>query len=239
MKKTLIMLFAFLMAVFGTACGERTDTSTPAASDVVMQITSRADSASTGEKFEEEIVKKATRPASDATEPAAAESETKAKKKKKKSKQLPTQGDVNPNAENIQVTTQADGSFDESDLEFVFEGAYIYLGDDIDDALAILGDDNSAEEISKTKTGYEYTDLYLISYIKDGTEKVEQITVTTDKLSTSKGAKVGMYATKLRAVYGVPNQKSDSAWSYTIGSKSLVFSIENNIVSSYSYVLKH
>ena len=236
MKKTLIMLFAFLTAVFGTACGERTEKPEPVASDVVVQITSRPTTESTADVIEEEIIKKATRPSQGATEPAASEAQAKAKKKKK-SKQLPTQGDVNPNAGNIQVVTEPDGSFDESDLEFVFEGAFIYLDDDIDDALAILGDDNSATELSKTKIEYEYDDLTVVSYEKNGKEKVESISVTTDKLPTPKGAKVGMYATKLRTVYGVPNQKSETAYTYAKGKKSLVFNIENNIVSSYSYIL--
>ena len=235
MKKALIVAFIIIMTVFGTACSESSETSSTDESDVVIQITSREVAETKGVEIKEEVVKKATNPKT--TEPKDdAEPSSAAKKKKKKSNKLPTQGEVIPNRY-IEVTTAPNGSFDNSDLDFVYEGAYISLNDDIEDALAILGDDDAANELSKTETEYEFDGVAVITYETNDAERVEQITVTSDKLSTKKGAKVGMYGTKLRTVYGIPTKKSDAYYTYTKGNKSLIFNIENNIVTSYSYKL--
>ena len=241
MKRTLIIISAALIAALGTSCGESDLNTSSYDSKAVIQITSKAAMRPDDININEEIVKKATKPNQNTTEPTSATEpkKTKKKKKKKKIKKLPTQGDVNPNANNIQVATEPDGSFDDSDLDFVFEGAFIYLNDDIEDALAILGEDIGATEISKSQTEYEFDDLYVVSYEKNDKERVEEITVTSEDLPTAKGAKVGMYGTKLRTVYGAPTKKSDTSYSYIKGNKSLVFNIENNIVTSYSYILSH
>ncbi len=241
MKRALIIISAALLAVLGTACGESEQDTSSYGSKAVIQITSRAAMGPDDVNINEEVVKKATKPNQIATEPtnATEPKKTTNKKKKKKMKKLPTQGDVNPNANGIQVTVAPDGSFDKSDLDFVFEGAFIYLNDDIEDALAILGDDIGATEISKTKTEYEFDSLYVVSYEEKEKERVEEITVTSEDFPTAKGAKVGMYGTQLRTVYGAPTKKSDTSYSYIDGNKSLVFNIENNIVTSYSYILSH
>lgn len=237
MKKFLIILFAGVLAVMGASCGE-SENDKPKETEVQINITSRDISKTEGEKIQEEIVKRATKPGADATEPRDATEPSTSPKKKKKKSALPTQGEVMPGTY-VQVTTEPNGSFDSSDLDFIFEGAYIYLNDTIDDARGILGDDIGANEISKTKTEYEFDDVTIVAYEKDGTEKIEKITVTTDKIATKKGAKIGMYGTKLRPVYGVPTQKSETAYTYTKGNKSLVFNLQNNVVYSYSYVLNH
>lgn len=240
MKKTLIILFAAMLMVFGTACGESEDN--PDNKDSVqIQVTSRNISETEGVILKEEVVKKATKPNSDITEPTNPTEPTtpeKKKKKKKRSNSLPTQGDVVPNTY-VAVTTAPNGSFDKSDLDFIYEGAYICLNDEIDDAIAILGDDNAANELSKTKTEYEFDNVIVVTYESNGKERIEQITVITDAISTKKGAKIGMYGTQLRTVYGVPAKKSETEYTYTIGNKSLIFNIENNIVTSYCYKLTH
>lgn len=239
MKRILIIAIALFLTVIATSCGEQGDTSETTESAVVIQITSQAVSKQSGDEIKEEKITKATKPNQTTTEPTdATQPSTAAKTKKKKRKTLPTQGDVVPNTY-VAVTTEPNGSFDSSDLEFVFEGAFIDLNDDIEDAIAILGDDNAASELSKTKTEYEYEDVTLLAYASGDTERVEKITVTSDRLATTKGAKVGMYGTKLRTVYGIPTHKNETTYIYNYGNKSLVFHIENNIVTSYSYVLNH
>ncbi|MCR5652413.1 MAG: hypothetical protein K6F88_01280 [Ruminococcus sp.] len=238
MKKSLILVLAALIAVLATACGETDNTIANNKSAVIIQPTRKETAPTNGEKIKEEIVKKATKPNQSATEPTASAKAKKQKKKKKRKNTLPTQGDPNPNT-NIQVTTAPNGSFDSSDLDFIFEGAYIYLNDDIEDAIAILGEDNGATELSKTKTEYEFDDVTVVTYEKNEKERVESITVLTDTIPTPKGAKVGMYGTQLRTVYGLPTKKSDTAYTYSIDNKSLVFNLENNIVTSYSYIMSH
>lgn len=187
------------------------------------------------------------------------------KKKKKTSSKLPTQGQTQAGTY-ISVTYPPVGSLKQNDLRFYYKGKYIDLDDDIEKAFKILGEDNSVTELSKTKTEYEYDNVTLVSYSvepptqqettkktepTDKTEateeteeeeiekpeKIEQINVTTDKLATQKGAKIGMYATKLKGLYGDPSKKTSAAYTYTSGNKSLVFYYENNLVTSYSYML--
>lgn len=233
---------ALLTAFIVCSCGSDSD-SDKEKDSVVIQITSRETTESTTKsvKIKEEVIEKATRGSNaEATEPTdkSSKSSSTSSKSKKKSSKFPTQGQTQPNTY-VTVTTAPAGSFSKGDLEFVYDGAYIDLDDEIDDALAILGDDNSVTELSKTKTEYEYDNLTLQTYTANDKEKVEQITITSDKIPTKKNAAVGMYATKLRTVYGDPSKKTDTAYTYTSGNKSLVFNYENNIVTSYSYVLNH
>ena len=238
MKKYLIIMLAVAATVLCASCGE---TEKPAAKDdsVVIQITSReAQPGDGGVKIKEETVEIKGKKSTQATEPTDATEPATKKKKKKKKTNLPTQGDVVPGT-HVQVTTKPNGSFSDSDLNFVFEGANICLGDDIDDVEAILGDDIGANELSKTKTEYEFDGVTIVTYTSGEKELIEQITVTSDKIVTKKGAKVGMYGTQLRPVYGVPTSMSDTAYVYSKGNRSLTFTLQNNVVSSYIYKLKH
>lgn len=240
MKKVIIVLLAVVMAALCASCGEEEK---PAAKDdsVVIQITSREAQGHDEINIKEETVEIKGKKSTQATEPNDPTEPTKKKKKKKKNKSLsniPTQGDVNPNP-NVQVTTAPNGSFSDADLKFVYEGAYILLNDDIEDAEAILGDDIGADELSKTKTQYDFDGVTIVTYKSGEDEKIEQITVTSDVIATKKGAKVGMYGTQLRTIYGVPNSKSETAYVYSKGDKSLTFTLQNNVIASYIYKLKH
>lgn len=250
MKKYFVLLLALIAALAFTSCSDYEEvggnsesaavtTNETTESDSTVQITSRGTVAATTEKIkikEETVSVSKKRASTDPTDPASASSKTKKKKKNSQLDKLPTQGETRAGTY-VAVTTAPNGSFSVDDLTFIFEGAYIELGDDIEDVEAILGDNNSVIEVSKARTAYEYDNLTVITVTRGDEETVEKITVTTDKLATKKGAKVGMYATQLRTVYGEPTKKTATAYTYTGGEESLVFEYTNNIVTSYSYVL--
>lgn len=243
MKK--ILLAAVLLAAISmTSCsnGEAQPVTTAPASSETTEQTTKLTLPKI--KINDETVNKSDKPS--ATEPKATEQETtsqpKTKKKKKKKQQpttaAPTQGQTRAGT-HIEVTEAPVGSFSEEDLEFILDGAFIYLDDEIEDVLALAGDDNSVSELGDDAYLYEYDDYSFTTYTKKEKEKVDSITVLTDAIETQKGAKVGMYATKLKSVYGDATKKSDTLYTYVSGKKSLEFNVEDNIVTSYTYRLKH
>lgn len=239
MKKLFIIMLAAITAVLFASCGEEEK---PAAKNdgVVIQITSREAAGNDDEvKIKEETVQVKGKKSSQTTEPTdSTEPTTKTKKKKKKKNNVPTQGDVVPGT-HVQVTTAPNGSFSDADLIFVYKGSNIRLNDDIETAEKVLGDDIGADELAKNKTEYDFNGVTIITYQSGENEKIEQITVTADTIATKKGAKVGMYGTQLRTVYGVPTKKSETAYVYSKGNMSLTFNLQNNVVASYTYNLKH
>lgn len=232
-------MLAAVTAVLFASCGED---ETPAAKNdgVVIQITSReAGAKDDGVKIKEETVQVKGKKSKQTTEPSdPTEPSTKPKKKKKTKTNVPTQGDVVPGT-HVQVTTAPNGSFSDADLIFVYKGSNIRLNDNIETAEKILGEDIGADELSKNRTEYDFDGITIVTYQSGDTEKIEQITVTADTIATKKGAKVGMYGTQLRTVYGVPSTKSETAYVYSKGDKSLTFNLQNNVVASYTYNLKH
>lgn len=241
MKKIFIILLAAFTAVQFASCGEE-ENPAPKNDSVVIQITSREAGGIDDEvKIKEEAVVVKSKKSKQATEPEDSTEPTTAKKKKKKNttlSNLPTQGDVNPNPP-AQVTTAPNGSFSDADLKFCYKNSYICLDDSIDKAEKILGDDIGADEFSKNKTSYDFDGVTIITYQSGDDEKIEQITVTDDTIVTKKGVKVGMYGTQLRTVYGVPTKKSETAYEYSKGNMSLTFNLQNNVIASYTYNLKH
>ena len=242
MKKVLIIMLAAITAVLFASCGE---TQTPAPTPTkgaAIKVTGREAQGDDGDKIKEETVEIKSKKAKQATEPKDPTEPTTAKKKKKKKNKtlsnLPTQGDVNPNPP-ANVTTAPNGSFSDADLKFFYKDSYISLDDSIDKAEKILGEDIGAEELSGNKTSYDFDGVIIVTYQSGEDERIEQITVTDDTIVTKKGAKVGMYGTQLRTIYGIPSTKSDTAYVYSKGNKSLTFNLQNNVIASYTYKLKH
>ena len=240
MKKVCIIILAAITAVLFASCGE---TQTPAPTPTkgaAIKVTGREAQGDDGDKIKEETVEIKSKKTKQATEPKDPTEPTTAKKKKKNKtlSNLPTQGDVNPNPP-ANVTTAPNGSFSDADLKFFYKDSYISLNDSIEKAEKILGEDIGADELSGNKTSYDYDGVTIVTYQSGDNEKIEQITVTADTIVTKKGAKVGMYGTQLRKVYGIPNTKSDTAYVYSKGNKSLTFNLQNNVVASYTYNLKH
>ncbi len=247
MKKALICVLAVMTAATFASCGEaeqQTETTAPVTVEITSEEVTKISLPNV--KIQEETISKSKKQsATDPTEPTATEESTSPKTKKKKKKKTqaattepPTQGQTKAGT-HISVTEPSLGSFSAEDLTFITDGAYIYLDDEIDDVIALLGDDNSVSELSDTEFEYEYADLTVTTYVKKGKEKVDSITVTSDKIPTPKGAKVGMYGTWLKRVYGEATKSSDTLYAYISGKSSLEFSVENNIVKSYTYRLKH
>lgn len=171
-------------------------------------------------------------------ETEAEETETKKKKKEKTTEETitepPTQGKVKP-GRTINVTLPPVGSFSDADLEFNYKKILIELGDDMSELKETLGEENSLTELSKSRKEYEYDDFIISTYSDEDIEMVTAIEVTNEDIATSKGAKPGMYASRLKRLYGDPSSVKKNMYIYGDAEGMLEFSYEDNIVTSYAY----
>lgn len=147
---------------------------------------------------------------------------------------IPTQGVVNPNGH--RPVTTAMGSFGVTDADFIYGDATIKLNDDIEKVFKAVGEDNIAQEITETQWKYSYNDFVLYTYIyKDNSEKLIKIEPLNKTLATSKGVKVGDYASALVRIYGNPTKQENGIKYYEKEKKQLIFKYENNLITEIVY----
>lgn len=224
---------------------------------IIMILTAACSCSNPAEKKVETTAKPipttsaATEKATETTQPETKkEKETKkptekpTEKKEKKPKKTkpttmpPTQGKTRPNTR-VAVTAPPKGSFSSSDFIFTFKKKEIKLNQKIESVFKLIGDDNSIGELSKKRTEYEYDDFILTTYKEDDEERIDLIEIIGDGASTSKGAKIGMFATRLKRLYGDPNKLTETKYVYGSGDKTLTFAYENNIVTDITYKYSH
>lgn len=230
MKKYCVLLTLTIILTLLTACSKPAEKkpATKASSTTAAATTTAATTAQPTTK--ERKIKVTTKP----TE----KKEKKPKTTTKPTTMPPTQGRTKPNT-HIVVTQPPKGSFSASDLTFTFKKNPIKLNQRITSVFKLIGDDNSVGELSKTRTEYEYDDFILTAYKENDIERVDTIEIISDGVSTSKGAKIGMYATRLKRLYGDPHKLTETEYIYGSGSKTLTFSYKDNIVTAITYKYSH
>lgn len=239
MKKLLAAVFAVIIALSAASCGNQREEQTQDVTDYIPRtepVTDTTEKTTKSVKVEVETVKKTDKPEqTDAAEKTTKAEETETATETTDATEPPTQGRTRPNT---RLTVHVDkGSFSKSDLTFIYGGAEIDLGDEIEDAIAILGDEEGVNELSKSRTEYDFDELTVITRKRGDKELVEQIIINSDEISTSKNAVIGMYATQLRRIYGDPTRLTGAAYVYSSGNKSLVFYHEDNVVNEIRYKL--
>lgn len=228
MKKSAVITLILAILMLGASCSNNNKEQKVTAYTVK---TSEAPSTATEVDVKADKVEKITK----RTDPTS-----KKPKRKKETTQpidVPTQG-VTKRGMRVVVTT-VKGSFSSSDLDFIYGSSIISLNEKISDVFESIGEDNFVTPLSKNKTEYDYDDFIITTYMSEDIERVEQITVMDDSISTAKGAKIGMYATQLRRVYGDPIKSKGNVVTYGSGNKTLEFTSEDNIVTGFTYKYKH
>lgn len=243
MKKLLAAAAAALVALFLAACNaqlpqptEPTQTQTEQTS---AEATKKQKTPAYGEvEVQEETIKKTVITKKKPVIPKATEKveETKKTEPTTPVTMPPTQGVTKP-GRHIVVTT-VKGSFSPTDLDFIYGSTTISLNEKVEDVFAKLGDD-SYETPTKKTNKYDFDDFMLSSYVEDGVERVDRIAVTAESYSTAKGAKIGMYASQLRRIYGDPSLTTDTKYVFGSGTKTLIFTYEGNTVTGIVYKLDH
>ncbi len=150
--------------------------------------------------------------------------------------ELPTQGVARPGG--APSVTIPNGSTDSDDLEFTYDGVTITLNEKFSTVFEELADDGD-EDYEEDKSGaeYDFDNFVITTYYTDGAERVREIEVTDSDFKTPKGAVVGMYASRLRGIYGEPKSRTATEYIFGTARKSLVFSYSNNIVTGISFRL--
>lgn len=225
-KLSLILLLAIVLATM-TACSNTSDKKSKA--PATTENTTAA-AVTTQPSTAKHTVKVTTKP----TE----KKEKKPKKPTKPTTMPPTQGKTRPNT-HVAVTQAPKGSFSSSDLVFTYKKNQIKLNQKIESVFKLIGDDNSIGVLSKKRTEYEYDDFILTTYKEDDVERIDTIEIIGEGVSTSKDAKIGMYASKLKRLYGDPRKLTETEYVYGSGSRTLTFSYENNIVTDITYKYSH
>ncbi len=247
MKKYIYIAVVLVAVLFATACGnqktEETEVTAYVPKTEQTTVTETEPETKEPEVVEETVSVKKRR---SATEPV----ENKKTKKKSSSSSktsatstepttvtapnVPTQGRTRPNTR-ITVTRPAKGSFTQADTDLIYDGMYVYLDDIMDDVFAVLGDDFDAEELSAHVMQYENDSFILTARTSGGEERLKNLTITSGGIKTQKGAEVGMYATKVRTIYGDPIASNDTMLVYESGGKRMIIQHENNVVTSITY----
>ncbi len=225
-KLSLILLLAIVLATM-TACSNTSDKKSKA--PATTENTTAA-AVTTQPSTAKHTVKVTTKP----TE----KKEKKPKKPTKPTTMPPTQGKTRPNT-HVAVTQAPKGSFSSSDLVFTYKKNQIKLNQKIESVFKLIGDDNSIGVLSKKRTEYEYDDFILTTYKEDDVERIDTIEIIGEGVSASKDAKIGMYASKLKRLYGDPRKLTETEYVYGSGSRTLTFSYENNIVTDITYKYSH
>ncbi|MCH5299020.1 MAG: hypothetical protein J1E96_04580 [Ruminococcus sp.] len=242
MKKFITAAAAALVALFLAACNTQAPEPTePTQTQTQTEQTSTTTTKKTKNpafeevKVQEESISKVDITKNNPTKPEATE-ESEETTPTTPATMPPTQGVTKP-GRTIVVTT-VKGSLTSTDLDFIYGSETIKLNEKVEDVFKKLGDD-SYEKPSKKTNSYEFDDFTLYSYVEEGVERVDKIVVSDNDYSTAKGAKIGMYASRLRREYGDANKMTDSQYVFGSGTKSLIFTYEDNIVTGIIYKLDH
>lgn len=247
MKRISIFILSLILVVLITSCAAEkpnpttvsTTKPTTAAQTTTATVpattTAATTTAATKPKKKPEKPEKATKP----TEKK--EKATKPTKKTKPTTMPPTQGRTRPNT-HVAVTSPPKGSFSANDLVFKYKKHSVKLNEKVEDIYEVFGDDASEGELSSKRTEYEYDDFIVTTYKEDKDdeyERIEKIEIIDDGAETKKGAKIGMYATRLKRLYGDPFKLNEEKYLYGSGAKTLTFTYEGNIVTGIIYKYKH
>ena len=232
MKKIYVILALVLVSVLFCGCYDN-------AKPVVIEseYTEETTSSSTEPTTEGELRAKVgtVKVSTDPTDPK------KPKKKKKNQEEtepLPTQGVVQP-GRHIVVTTVC-GSVNSNDMDFIYIDRVVKLNESMESVFEKLGEDNISTELPKGKMEYDYSNFVLTSYVDENdVERLERIDVLSEDVGTVKGAKIGSYGTEMRRYYGEANVYKSDSITYTKGNNSLIFTVEDNLVTKITYLYNH
>ncbi len=225
-KLSVILLLAIVLATM-TACSNTSDKKSKASATTANTTTTAS---TTQPSTAKHTVKVTTKP----TE----KKEKKSKKPTKPTTMPPTQGKTRPNT-HVAVTQAPKGSFSSSDLVFTYKKNQIKLNQKIESVFKLIGDDNSIGVLSKKRTEYEYDDFILTTYKEDDVERIDTIEIIVEGVSASKDAKIGMYASRLKRLYGDPRKLTETEYVYGSGSRTLTFAYKDNIVTDITYKYSH
>ncbi len=83
---------------------------------------------------------------------------------------------------------------------------------------------------------YYYGSFYLQTYPDGDKDRVYQVWMVDDSVTTQEGAYIGMTQTEVEAVYGTEGYNGSNAWQIEAGTCILTIILDNGVVTSIQYV---
>lgn len=122
-----------------------------------------------------------------------------------------------------------------------YDGTKIELGAKAEGVLGALGEAKEVKELGDcgglgAQIKYSYNDFDLYTLKSGDNETVDQITLRSDLVSTSKGICIGDSSDKVIEAYGEPASKSDKELKYVSGELILKFKISGGSVTDIDYI---
>ena len=122
-----------------------------------------------------------------------------------------------------------------------YNGTKIELDTKAAGVISALGEANSVKELGDcgglgAQVKYTYNDIELYTLKSGDEETVDQISFTSDLVSTSKNISLGDSKDKVIEAYGEPTKQSDGDILYTEGDLTLKFKLEGGKVSAIDYI---
>ena len=136
-----------------------------------------------------------------------------------------------------------EGEYSQSDIALFINNEKIYLGDKIDDALKIMGEPNSIEDISPgsgsdtERKMYNYDGYWVTAEKSEDSDEftVYSAQIFYDTIETEKGVKIGMSLSDVIKIYGNGSSVVNDEHRYYCENKYMYFYIQNDIVADIGY----
>ncbi|MGN0341376.1 MAG: hypothetical protein ACI4DO_01140 [Roseburia sp.] len=154
--------------------------------------------------------------------------------------------DASGNASNSGSTTQessndgADNSDAEETYQVSYNGAELFVNENMADVLDVLGEPNSYfESESCAFQGmdkvYNYGSVVINTYPDGDKDFILTIELKDDMVETGEGIAIGSTKDEVQAAYGEADQENSTSLSYVKGSCTLAFIFDGDMVSAITY----
>ena len=121
----------------------------------------------------------------------------------------------------------------------VYKNVVVELDKNAKSILSALGAPEEEKNVADCGTGprkrYTYNDIEIYTVEVNGTEKIDEINLTNDLISTSKGISIGSSEADVREAYGNPSSEANGRLIYSKSGLELIFNIKNGEVGSIKY----
>lgn len=146
-------------------------------------------------------------------------------------------------AEKTQKKDSVGNTTQEEPYYYEADGKKIYIGQEIDDAVAILGEDYEYFEAASCAVEgldmfYYYHNLTLTANEIDGKKIITDIYFKNDAVATTEGIRINMEYAKVMDVYGSDYEMSGTMMEYIRGNTILCIDVRDKKVAAIEYKMK-
>lgn len=124
---------------------------------------------------------------------------------------------------------------------FDYKGLQISIGAVSDDITGVLGNPEGYYEAPSCAFDgiekiYTYANFEIVTYNKDGRDRVASVLLLNDLVETKEGIFLGNSSDDVVGAYGEPAKQTDTSLSYEKDNMKLVFILDNDVVVQIEYL---